>query len=55
MNEWVRIPLPVESEADRRDLAAILTSIGLDVHVIKERPTEKSAFKRYVEFRLPDA
>lgn len=51
MNEWTRIPAPIESEADRRQLAAILISAGLEVRVVRHRATEKGTWKRYIEYR----
>lgn len=52
MNEWTRIPFPIESEADRRDLCAILTSAGLAVRIVKARsgPSKSAPWKRYVEY-----
>ena len=55
MNEWNRIPVPIESEADRRALTSILAAHELEVRVVKERPTKSSAYKRYIEYRLPGA
>lgn len=52
MNNWHRIPVPIESEADRRALASILASHELEVRIVKERPTKSSAYKRYIEYRL---
>ena len=37
MNEWVRIPFPIDAEEDRRSLCAILVSAGLSVRVVKAR------------------
>ncbi len=51
MSDWQRIPAPIESEADRRELAAILTACGLEVRVVRERPTKSGSFKRYIEYR----
>lgn len=51
---WTRIPEPIESEADRRTLVAILANAGLEVRVTKERLTQRSAAKRFVEFRAPN-
>lgn len=50
MNDWIRIPAPVESEEDRRALAAILVSCGLEVRVVKVRLTPKSTPKKYLEY-----
>ena len=53
---WTRIPLPIDSEQDRRTLAGILSSAGLEVRVVKARiGTNKSApYKRFVEYRVPE-
>lgn len=48
---WIRIPAPVESEEDRRALAAILTSCGLEVRIVKVRLTQKATPKKYLEYR----
>lgn len=49
--EWTRIPIPVEVEADRRQLAAILASAGLEVRIVKARLTPNGTPKRFVEYR----
>lgn len=51
MSEWTRIPVPIETEADRRELAAILISAGLEVRMVKEKLTKNGSYKRYVEYR----
>lgn len=51
MPEWTRIPVPIDEERDRRDLAAILTSVGLEVRVVKIRATKSGSPKRYIEYR----
>ena len=53
MDEWTRIPIPIEAETDRRTLTAILASIGLEVRIVKERKTKGSAYRKYIEYRLP--
>ena len=53
MNDWTRIPMEIPNEADRRTLCAILTSVGLEVRIVKERKTKGSAYQRYIEYRLP--
>lgn len=50
MNEWTRIPVPIENEADRRALVSILASAGLTVRIIKERKSPSSAYQRYIEY-----
>lgn len=52
MTEWIRIPIPIEAEADRRTLIAILAAAGLEVRIVKERPTKSSAYKRFVEYKI---
>ena len=52
MTDWIRIPTPIESEADRRALVAILAAAGLEVRIVKERPTKSSAYKRFVEYKI---
>lgn len=53
MNTWTRIPLPIESEDDRRSLCSILASIGLEVRIVKARtgPSKSAPWKRFVEYR----
>lgn len=49
---WQRIPLPIESDADRRALSGILISAGLEVRVVRIKLTPRGAPKRFVEYRL---
>lgn len=53
MNEtdWTRIPLPIDAEADRRQLCAILTAAGLEVRVVRVKATANGTPKRYIEYR----
>ena len=51
MNEWQRIPSPIEAEADRRALVAILAAAGLEVRVVKVKLTKNGSYKRYIEYR----
>ena len=51
MPEWTRIPVPIADERDRRDLCAILTSVGLEVRVVKIRATKSGSAQRYIEYR----
>ena len=51
MPEWTRIPVPIADERDRRDLAAILTSVGLEVRVVRLRATKSGSAQRYIEYR----
>ena len=53
MDEWTRIPIPIEAETDRRTLTAILASVGLEVRIVKVKPTKGSAYRKYIEYRLP--
>ena len=50
-DEWVTIPIAVGEEKDRRDLAAILTAIGLEVRILRVRHNNKGTPKRYVQYR----
>lgn len=49
--DWTRIPTPIDSEADRRQLTAILASAGLEVRIVKEKATKNGTYKRYIEYR----
>lgn len=51
MPEWTRIPVPIADERDRRDLCAILTSVGLEVRVVRLRATKSGSAQRYIEYR----
>lgn len=51
MNEWFRLPAPIESETDRRQLVSILASAGLEVRIVKFRETQKTTTKKYIEYR----
>ena len=48
---WVRIPVAIEREEDRRELCAILTACGLDVRVARIKTTNRGTPKRYVEYQ----
>ena len=50
-SEWIRIPLPVTEESDRRTLCAVLASMGLEVRIVRIRATKSGTAKRYVEYR----
>jgi len=51
MNEWTRIPEPIENDADRRSLVAILAAADLEVRIVKHRDNPKGKFQRYIEYR----
>lgn len=53
MNEWTRIPLPIDKEEDRRALASILTAAGLEVRVVRAEYRPRT-YKRYVEYRTQE-
>ena len=53
MDDWTRIPMEITNETDRRTLCAILASIGLEVRIVKVKPTKGSAYSKYIEYRLP--
>ena len=38
---WVRIPVHIEKEEDRRELCAILTAYGLEVRIVRIKPTNR--------------
>lgn len=48
---WVRIPVNITSEDDRRALVGTLTSYGLEVRIVRIKWTERGTPCRYVEFR----
>lgn len=50
MNEWTRVPAPLEKEEDRRALCAILAAAGLEVRVVRAAYKPRT-YKRYVEYR----
>ena len=45
MTEWTRIPIEITNETDRRTMAAILASVGLEVRLVKVKPTKGSAHR----------
>jgi hypothetical protein len=48
---WTRIPIPIDNAADRRELLAILATVGLAVREVRERSGPKSGvYHRYVEY-----
>ena len=53
MDEWTRIPMEITNETDRRTLCAILASVGLEVRIVKVKPTKGSAYRKYIEYRMP--
>lgn len=48
---WVRIPANIDNEADRRTITALLVAYGLEVRIVRIKPTNRGTPKRYVEFR----
>lgn len=52
MDDWVRIPVPIDSEQDRRLIVAALAAAGLEVRIVKAKHTPKGSWKKYVEYRL---
>lgn len=49
MEDWTRIPTPIEKEDDRRALCAILAASGLTVRIVMEK--NKSGYRKwYVEY-----
>ena len=53
MTEWTRIPMEITNETDRRTMSAILASVGLEVRIVKVKPTKGSAYRKYIEYRMP--
>ena len=53
MDDWTRIPMEIPNETDRRTLCAILSSVGLEVRIVKVKPTKGSAYRKYIEYRMP--
>ena len=53
MDEWTRIPIEITNVTDRRTLCAILASVGLGVRIVKVKPTKGSAYRKYIEYRIP--
>lgn len=51
VKKWNRIPLPINEDRDRRDLVGILTAAGLEVRIVKIKPTNRGTPQRYVEYR----
>ena len=51
MDEWIRIPVPIENDADRRAVAGALLSAGLTVRIVKAKPTPKGVWKKYIEYK----
>lgn len=53
LNNWTRIPAPIEAEQDRRTICGLLAASGLTVRVVKARsgPKPSSPFKKYIEYR----
>lgn len=48
---WVRIPVPIDKEEDRRELCAILAAYGLEVRIVRIKTTNRGTPKRYIEYR----
>ena len=53
MDDWTRIPMEITNETDRRTMSAILTSVGLEVRIVTVKPTKGSAYRKYIEYRMP--
>ena len=53
MADWTRIPMEITNETDRRTICAILASVGLEVRIVKVKPTKGSAYRKYIEYRMP--
>ena len=51
MAEWIRIPVAITDEKDRRELCAILTANGLECRIVRLKATNRGTPKRYIEYR----
>ena len=53
LNNWTRIPAPIEAEQDRRTICAILAEAGLAVRIvrIKVGTSNSAPRKRFVEYQ----
>ena len=53
LNNWTRIPAPIESEADRKTICGLLAAAGLTVRIVKARSGKaaSSPLKKYIEYR----
>ena len=52
MDDWTRIPVPIDSEPGRRCIVAELAEAGLAVRVSKRRKgnSKNAPFARYIEY-----
>lgn len=50
-DQWIRIPAPIPTESDRRELCALLAGNGLEVRIVKVRLTNRGTPRRFVEYR----
>ena len=53
MTDYIRIPVPIDREEDRRALCAILAAAGLEVRIVRVRSgkSTSSPHKKYVEYK----
>lgn len=51
MSAWKRIPVEIKSEADRRTVAGIFITNGLEVREVRVKETNRGTPKRYLEYR----
>lgn len=49
--EWVRIPVNITNEDDRRAITGVLAAYGLEVRIVRIKWTNRGTPCRYVEFR----
>lgn len=54
MIPWIRAPEPIPSDTDRRTLAGIFTSHGMEFRVVSVRANKSAPAKKYVEFRAQE-
>lgn len=48
--EWMRIPVPIKDDADRRAICGMLAAYGLEVRIVKVQEGRGTP-KRFVEYR----
>ena len=53
MNNWIRIPIDIQSENDRRIVLSVLSDNGLEVRVKKDK-VGSARIKRFIEYKEMD-
>lgn len=49
--KFTRIGVKIDADADRRALCSILAANGLEVRIVRTRPTNRGAAQYFVEYR----